>query len=173
MADPLQVSFLWHMHQPYYKDPVKGEYILPWTYLHGVKDYYDMPAIVDRTPGARVVFNLVPSLLEQILDYAAGSASDPFLVRGQMSPADMNEEERLFVVENFFAANRQRMIEPYRRYFELFSLAGEGAKGKARERLKSLRNQDILDLQVWFFLAWTGEAARRRFPELGELIRKG
>ena len=173
MPDPLYVSILWHMHQPYYKDPVRGEYILPWTYLHAVKDYYDMPAIVDATPGAKVVFNLVPSLLEQIQDYAAGTAIDPFLVRAHMAPTDMNEEEKLFILENFFSANRQRMIEPHKRYFELYCLAGDGAPGAARDRLRCLRDQDMLDLQVWFYLSWTGEAARRRFPAFSELIRKG
>jgi alpha-amylase/alpha-mannosidase (GH57 family) len=173
MGEPLYITFLWHMHQPYYKDPLKGEYALPWTYLHAIKDYYDMAAIVDAAPGARVVFNLVPSMLEQIVDYAAGTAVDPFLLHGRMSPADMGEEARLFILENFFSANRQRMIEPYGRYLELFCLAGDGAGGGLQERLRHFRDQDILDLQVWFFLAWTGEAARRRYPEFQELIRKG
>jgi len=173
MADPLYITLLWHMHQPYYKEPDKGEYILPWTYLHAVKDYYDMAAIVDETPGARVVFNLVPSLLEQLLDYASGAAIDPFLVRGEMAPADMSEEDRLFVLGNFFSANRQRMIEPYGRYLELLHLAEGGAGGNHLERLRSFRDQDMLDLQVWFFLSWTGEAARRRYPELQGLVRKG
>lgn len=173
MAEPLRVAFLWHMHQPYYKDPVKGEYALPWTYLHAVKDYYDMAAIVDVTPGARAVFNLVPSLLDQLLDYASGEAVDPWLIRGKMDPATMNEEDRLFVLENFFSANRQRLIDPSPRYRELLTLAGDGVKGKARERLRHFGDQDIRDLQLWFFLAWTGEAARRRYPELKELVRKG
>ena len=173
MAAPLYITLLWHMHQPYYKEPDRGEYILPWTYLHGVKDYYDMAAIVDETPGARVVFNLVPSLLEQLLDYASGVAIDPFLVRGKMAPADMGEEDRLFILENFFAANRQRMIDPHSRYLELLHLADGGAGRYDGERLRSFRDQDILDLQVWFFLSWTGGAARRRYPELQELVRKG
>jgi len=173
MSDPLYITFLWHMHQPYYKEPERGEYLLPWTYLHAVKDYYDMAAIVDETPGARVVFNLVPSLLEQLADYAAGAAVDPYLVRGEMAPADMAEEDRLFVVGNFFSANRQRMIEPYRRYLELLMMAGDGNAGKKSERIKNFREQDILDLQVWFFLSWTGVAARRRHPELKELVDKG
>lgn len=173
MAEPLYVSFLWHMHQPFYKDPVQGEYILPWTYLHAIKDYYDMPAIVDATPGARVVFNLVPSLLEQILDYAAGTAIDPFLMLARTAPADLNEGEKLFILENFFSANRQRMIEPHKRYLELYCLAGDGAPEAGRARLRGMRDQDMLDLQVWFYLSWTGEAARRRFPVFQELIRKG
>ena len=174
MAEPLYVTILWHMHQPYYKDPDKGEYILPWTYLHAVKDYYDMAAIVDETAeGIRVVFNLVPSLLDQLLDYASATAVDPFLRRGGMSPADMGEEDRLFVLENFFSANRQRMIEPNPRYLELFHLADAGQGGNKGKRLRSFRDQDILDLQVWFYLSWTGEAARRRYPELQQLVIKG
>lgn len=173
MSDPLYITFLWHMHQPYYKEPERGEYLLPWTYLHAVKDYYDMAAIVDETPGARVVFNLVPSLLEQLADYAAGTAVDPYLVRGEMAPADMTEKDRLFIVDNFFSANRQRMIEPYRRYLELLFMAGNGSGRKQPDRLRNFMDQDILDLQVWFFLSWTGEAARRRHPELRELLDKG
>jgi len=173
MSDPLYITILWHMHQPYYREPERGEYLLPWTYLHAVKDYYDMAAIVDETPGARVVFNLVPSLLEQLADYAAGTAVDRYLVQGALAPADMTEDDRLFVLENFFSANRQRMIEPNPRYLELLYMAGDGAAVRKADRLRNFRNQDILDLQVWFFLSWTGEAARRRFPELQELVLKG
>lgn len=173
MSVPLDVVVVWHMHQPYYKDPLKNEYALPWTYLHGIKDYFDMPAIIEDTPGARAVFNLVPSLIEQLLDYAAGTAVDPFLEKGMAAPADLGEEDRVFLLENFFSANRSRMIEPYRRYLELLYMAGEGKPGSARERVRHFSDQDLLDLQVWFFLAWTGEAARQRYPVFAELIAKG
>jgi alpha-amylase/alpha-mannosidase (GH57 family) len=173
MTVPIDLIFIWHMHQPYYKDPVKNEYALPWTYLHAIKDYYDMPAIVEDTPGAKAVFNMVPSLLEQLLDYASGRAVDPFLIKGQMNPAEMTEEDKLFLLENFFSASRQRMIEPHRRYLELLYMAGEGRQGGFKERVRHFSNQDLLDLQVCFFLAWTGEAARRRFPLFRKLLEKG
>jgi len=173
MHKPLDVVIIWHMHQPYYKDPLKNEYALPWTYLHGIKDYFDMPAIVEDTPGARAVFNLVPSLIEQLLEYASGSAVDPFLEKGKASPSELNLDDRIFLLENFFSANRQHMIEPSRRYLELLYMAGEGKPGSAAERVKHFSNQDLLDLQVWFFLAWTGEAARRRYPVFAELVAKG
>ena len=173
MSVPLQVTFIWHMHQPYYKDPLTGRYDLPWTYLHAVKDYYDMAAIVEETEGARAVFNLVPSLLEQIQDYATGTATDPFLVHGRLDPVEMTMENRGFILDNFFSANRERMIEPHSRYLELFYLAGNGARNGRSDRLRNFGDQEILDLQVWFFLAWTGEMARRRWPELQELIKKG
>jgi alpha-amylase/alpha-mannosidase (GH57 family) len=173
MGKPLDIVILWHMHQPYYRDPVKGEYLLPWTYLHGVKDYYDMAAIVEEAPGAKVVFNLVPSLLEQIADYGAGEAMDPLLQRAAMEPGDMTEADRFYVLEDFFSANRQRMIEPMPRYLELLCLAGEERGAGRRDRLRLFGDQDILDLQVCFLLAWTGEMVRRRYPQVRELIRKG
>jgi alpha-amylase/alpha-mannosidase (GH57 family) len=173
VSTPLQVTFIWHMHQPWYREPLTGRYELPWTYLHAVKDYYDMAAIVEQVPGAKVVFNLVPSLLEQIEDYAAGVAVDPFLLHGRMHPATMGDEQRRFVLDNFFSANRERMIEPHKRYLELLYLAGNGSKAAAAERLRNFGEQELRDLQVWFFLAWTGEAARRRWPELAALVAKG
>lgn len=173
MPHPLDVVIVWHMHQPYYKDPLKNEYALPWTYLHGIKDYFDMPAIIEDTPGAKAVFNLVPSLIEQLLEYASGGAVDPFLEKGKADPSALSLDDRIFLLENFFSANRQNMIEPSRRYLELLYMAGEGKPGSARERVKHFSDQDLLDLQVWFFLAWTGEAARRRYPAFADLVAKG
>ena len=76
---PLYVAFLWHMHQPYYKDPASNEYLLPWTRLHAVKDYYDMPALLQDFPEIKMTFNLVPSLLIQLEDYVQPETADPFL----------------------------------------------------------------------------------------------
>ena len=66
----LKVVLCWHMHQPQYRDLVRGTYQLPWTYLHGIKDYVDMAAHLEAVPGARAVVNFAPILLEQIEDYA-------------------------------------------------------------------------------------------------------
>jgi alpha-amylase/alpha-mannosidase (GH57 family) len=50
MSDhPLYIAFVWHMHQPYYKDDITGTYILPWVRMHGIKDYYDIPTSIRRT----------------------------------------------------------------------------------------------------------------------------
>ncbi|MEJ2441150.1 MAG: glycoside hydrolase, partial [Gammaproteobacteria bacterium] len=67
-AKPLNVVLFWHMHQPLYKDVHTGNYQLPWTYLHVIKDYIDMAAHLEACPEARVVVNFTPTLLEQI-DY--------------------------------------------------------------------------------------------------------
>ncbi len=49
----LKVIFLWHMHQPDYRDPRGGPALLPWVRLHGVKDYLDMVTILDGFPRIR------------------------------------------------------------------------------------------------------------------------
>ena len=173
MSKPLDIVILWHMHQPYYKDPLRNEYVLPWTYLHAIKDYFDMPAIVEETPGARAVFNLVPSLIEQLEDYANETATDCFLEIGKAAPSDLDEASRMFLLKNFFSANRQRMIEPHRRYLELFLMAEKHKNKSDRDWTRRFSDQDLLDLQVWFYLAWTGEVARRRYPIFNKLITKG
>jgi hypothetical protein len=66
----LPVVLLWHMHQPHYRDALSSEYVLPWTYLHALKDYADMAAHLEEVPGARAVVNFTPVLIEQLQDYA-------------------------------------------------------------------------------------------------------
>jgi len=68
---PLKVAFIWHMHQPYYKDVKTNRYLLPWVRLHALKDYYDMVAILDNYPDISMTFNLVPTLIEQLQDYSS------------------------------------------------------------------------------------------------------
>ena len=74
------LCFLWHMHQPFYKNLWTGEYKLPWTRLHALKDYAGMVEILREFPSIHQTFNLVPSMVVQIEEYANGTASDPFLV---------------------------------------------------------------------------------------------
>src|SRR5579862_9195760 len=66
----LPVVLLWHMHQPQYRDALTGQYVLPWTYLHAIKDYTDMAAHLESNPLARAVVNFSPVLIEQIQEIA-------------------------------------------------------------------------------------------------------
>src|SRR5215475_5576035 len=149
------VAFLWHMHQPYYEDLVTREHILPWVRLHSLKDYYGMVALLEEFPEMRATFNLVPSMLVQLEAFAADQAHDRFLELG-LKPADaLTPDERAFIIQNFFSAQPQRMIEPYRRYAELMSqrgpLAGPSDVEHAARRFST---EDFLDLQVWQKLVW-------------------
>ena len=138
-----RVAILWHMHQPYYEDLVTREHILPWVRLHALKDYYGMVALLREFPGVKVTFNLVPSMLVQLEAFAADRARDRFLDLG-LKPADaLDADEAAFIAENFFHAQRERMIEPNPRYAELLARRGG-----------PLSVDDLRDLQVWQKLAW-------------------
>ena len=66
----LPVVLLWHMHQPTYRDALSGQFILPWTYLHAIKDYADMAGHLEANPRARAVVNFTPVLIEQLEELA-------------------------------------------------------------------------------------------------------
>jgi len=121
---PLNIAFLWHMHQPLYKDPFTGEYILPWVRLHAIKDYYDMAAILEDFPSIHQTFNIVPSLIEQINDYADGRASDRFLAMTLKPSSDLTPEDKTFILKNFFLANWEYMIKPFHGYWDLLKKRG-------------------------------------------------
>ena len=119
-----RVAILWHMHQPYYEDLVTREHILPWVRLHALKDYYGMVAILREFPDVRMTFNLVPSLLVQLEAFAADRARDRSLELSLKPAAELNEHDIEFMIENFFHAQRQRMIDIYPRYAELLARRG-------------------------------------------------
>ncbi|MCL4456063.1 MAG: glycoside hydrolase family 57 protein [Nitrospirae bacterium] len=175
MSDrPLYIAFLWHMHQPYYKDPFTGVYRLPWVRLHGTKDYLDMVRILDEFPDIRQTFNLVPSLLEQLRDYIENGAKDRYLELTRKDPSDLTEQERIFVIENFFLANWDNMIKPFPRYYELLIKRGfRFTKGDLARISRYFTDYDIRDLQVLFNLSWIDPMFRDSDPIMKELILKG
>src|SRR5436190_21195956 len=98
----IRVCLLWHMHQPYYKDLVTGVYRLPWTRMHALKDYYGMVALLKEFPQVHATFNLVPSLLVQLQEYASGTADDP-IQRVAYTPVDeLRLADRLLALNSLF-----------------------------------------------------------------------
>lgn len=175
MSDvPLYISFVWHMHQPYYKDDLTGSYILPWVRMHGIKDYYDMPALLSDFPDIHQTFNLVPSLLKQIRDYVENNASDKFLSLTLKPAADLEYEDKIFLLKNSFMANWDTMIRPYPGYWQLLDRRGYSVSpNDLRNATRYFTNQDYLDLQVWFNLTWFDPLFKQNDPFLKGLIQKG
>jgi alpha-amylase/alpha-mannosidase (GH57 family) len=168
----IYVCFLWHMHQPCYKDLISGEYKLPWTRLHALKDYYGMVRILEEFPKVRQTFNLVPSLVAQVEEYASGQAQDPFLRCALKASEDLSQEEQNFIVRYFFQANPSRLIYRYPRYGELYDawMAADGNMTRARQFFSP---QAFRDLQVLSQLAWFDEEFLARDEAVQELVRKG
>ncbi|HKW19399.1 MAG TPA: glycoside hydrolase family 57 protein [Terriglobales bacterium] len=167
----LRVVVLWHQHQPYYKDLVTGEYRLPWVRLHALKDYYGMVKLLEEFPNVHQTFNLVPSLIAQIEEYAAGTARDPFLNVTARAALDLTADERRFALAYLFQANPDHLIRRYPRYAELWDQFQSSGSSPDRAE-KYFQPQDFTDLQVLSQLAWFDEFFLQE-RELAELVRKG
>lgn len=171
---PLYVAFLWHMHQPYYRDPFTGIYRLPWVRLHGTKDYLDMVEILEDFPEIKQTFNLVPSLIEQLKDYTDNAARDAFLEVTLKRPSDLTEGERIFILENFFLANWDNLIKAFPRYYELLLKRGlTFTKNDLKRISRYFSDSDFLDLQVLFNLVWIDPMLRNKDKFLKGLTEKG
>src|SRR5690348_15850861 len=109
----VRLLFLWHMHQPYYKDLVTGEYRLPLVRLHALKDYFGMVRLLEEFPKVHQTFNLVPGLMVQIQDYVRGEASDAFLEVASEPVASLSQRQKEFALTYLFQANQQNMIARY------------------------------------------------------------
>ena len=171
----LRVCFLWHMHQPYYKDPETGSYILPWVRLHAIKDYAALPVIFRGHPGVRHTVNLVPSLLVQVRDYVENGADDVFLSVSRKNALDLTKEENGFLLRNFFSAYAPTMILPQPRYADLFRRHEAALRSLARKNggPGGYGASEYTDLATLFNLTWFHPLFREEDPELSRLWRKG
>jgi alpha-amylase/alpha-mannosidase (GH57 family) len=159
------------MHQPFYKDLITGEYRLPWTRLHALKDYYGMVRILEEFPQVRQTFNLVPSMMVQVEEYASGAARDPFLELALKPAEDLTENEQQFLLDNSFHAHPPRMIYRYPRYGEIYD-GWRAHKGRSSNR-RYFAAQEIRDLQVLSQLAWFDEEFQDRDADVLLLLAKG
>jgi alpha-amylase/alpha-mannosidase (GH57 family) len=115
------------MHQPDYRDTVNNEYVLPWTYLHAIKDYSDMAFHLEANPKARVTFNFVPILLEQLEDYSLqfkkNEIRDPLLsllVHENLS--ELSKDQCQLVVQSCFKSHHEKMLSPFPHYQRLLQI---------------------------------------------------
>lgn len=167
----IYLSFVWHMHQPFYKDLVSGEYKLPWTRMHALKDYYGMVSVLEDFPEVRQTFNLVPSMLVQLDEYARGVAQDPFLRCANKDTATLTDAEREFILRYFFQANVQKMIYRYPRYAELYEAWQSVDEHSGRARA-IFNDNAFRDLQILSQLAWFDEDFLTGDPEVAQLVKK-
>ena len=176
MSDrPLYIAFLWHMHQPYYKDPVSGEITMPWVRLHAIKDYLDMVRILEDFPNLHQTFNVVPSLFEQMEDLLnPDSRKDKAFELTLKKTGELTENDKIFLLKNFFMANWETMIRPFPRYADLLAKRGKHFSAEESPRaLKRFTKQDYIDLQVLFNLVWFDPSYQEKDSQLKELIKKG
>ena len=177
MSKPLNLVFLWHMHQPDYRDHASGEFLLPWVYLHAIKDYTDMAHHLEQHPQVKAVVNFVPVLLDQLEDYgqqfASGQIRDPLLrLLARENLDDLSAAERELVLDSCFRSNHHKMVAPYpayKRLSDLFKMLETGGNAA----LAYLSGQYYADLLTWYHLAWCGESVRREHELAVSLMSQG
>ncbi len=177
---PMKVVLCWHMHQPQYKDLISGEFQLPWTYLHAIKDYVDMVAHLEALPHARAVVNFAPILLEQIDEYArqvkgfledSVAIHDPLLAALDMPAHPVDPEHRIWLIKSCLRANEERLVNAYPDYRELVDMAAWFMEKP--HAMRYVAGQYLADLVVWYHLVGLGETVRRTDRRVKDLLEKG
>jgi alpha-amylase/alpha-mannosidase (GH57 family) len=174
----LPVVLFWHMHQPPYRDALSGRYVLPWTWLHAIKDYTDMAAHLEQVEGARAVVNFTPVLVEQIEDLAAAVRAnldsgaplpDPLLATLSYAPLPHDPAERQALLQACVRAQHEQVIRPREAFARLVDIAHQVNEPA---RAGYVTDQFLHDLAVWYHLAWMGESVRRSHPLVARLEAK-
>lgn len=160
MPHPLYVAFIWHQHQPDYRDPAGGPARLPWARLHAAKDYCHMAELVADYAAIHCTFNYVPSLVDQLLGIGDGHYVDEWQVLSLKPRWTVPEQE--FLREHFFSVH-PRLLERYPGYVHL----------RDRREHRDLPDSYFVDLAAWFNLAWIDPRALARDETLRALVAKG
>ena len=165
----VNLMILWHMHQPQYRDPATGRYVLPWTRLHALKDYWGMVKLFAEFPGVHATFNVVPLLAEQIEEYASGKFKEQWFDLAFAAAETLKTEEKREILERGFQIN-DNFLHRWPRYRELKnSVQAAGTEGSvAQFALREWR-----DLQLLSQLAWMDEEYIANDPVVSALAKKG
>src|SRR5258706_3000634 len=148
----IHLVVLWHMHQPQYRDPETGQYVLPWTRLHATKDYYGMVKLMEDAPGFHATFNMVPSLCMQLEEYASGNFKEPWFELAFKHADELTREDKAEILARAFQVNHERLMSRWPRLAALFELTPPAGGAPA---LVSFTPRGLRDMQLLFPIAWT------------------
>ena len=142
---------------------------MPWVRLHAVKDYLDMALWAKKFDKLKLNFNFVPVLIDSIIEYGEKEAHD-IHSRMTISPTEkLNNEDKLFILTNFFDANYQTMILPNPEYHRLYQVV----QAAGTDDVSVLTDQEYSDLMALFNLAWMDPSYKTSNTDLKRLVKKG
>ncbi len=172
--DALNVAIVFHQHQPYYKNKLTGMFELPWVRVHAMTEYVDSPGILAQYPGTQVTYNLVPSFLEQLVDYHTNETPDihtdfarrawPVNPNGTVAdyPNATDLELHTMQFQSFWNSGwiynvssedpNAWVLPASMRYKELYDATLHNLKPATIMEDQLLSPQDLLDLQVLWYL---------------------
>ncbi|MEA1919368.1 MAG: glycoside hydrolase family 57 protein [Campylobacterota bacterium] len=155
----MNLSFIWHMHQPDYRDG-SGVMQMPWVFLHTIKDYYDMPWMLARHEGLKATFNITPPLIEQItLYYDRPEEHDRFLKLWLDDPSQLHNTDHQWMIKICKSTPFETMVASIASYKRLYSQ-------------EHYNNDELRDLQMLFMLSWCGVYLRSHNSLIDTLLKK-
>ena len=155
----LNLCFVWHMHQPDYRGS-DGVMRMPWVFLHAIKDYYEMPWLLSRHRGLKATFNITPPLIEQLNLYRDPLKNDRFLALWSLHPSELDREERRWLIKTCKSTQYDTMVKPIPRFDALY-------------RKKRLDDDELIEFEVLFMLAWCGNALRKEHAPIRRMLEQG
>src|SRR2546426_5863927 len=166
----IHLVLLWHMHQPQYRDPETGRYVLPWTRLHALKDYYGMVEMLREFPNFHATFNVVPALGIQLEEYAGGNFNEPWFSLAFKNADELTREDKSEILSRAFQLNHERLMSRWPRFVGLYewSRAAGGAQA-----VVAFTPRDWRDLQLLSQLAWMEESWLQKDEIVSRLAAKG
>ena len=166
----INLAVLWHMHQPQYRAPETGKYVLPWTRLHATKDYYGMIKLFDEFPAFHATVNVVPSLCLQLEEYASGKFDEPWFSLAFKKTEELTRDDKAEILARAFQVNLDHLMARWPRFIELheWSRAAGGAQA-----LITFTTRDWRDLQLLSQLAWMDEEWLAKDPVVCRLANRG
>ena len=166
----IHLVLLWHMHQPQYRDPESGRYVLPWTRLHALKDYYGMVEMLCEFPNFHATFNVVPALGIQLEEYASGSFNEPWHSLAFKNADELTREDKAEILSRAFQVNHECLMSRWPRFVELYEWSRPASGAQA---LVAFTLRDWRDLQLLSQLAWMEESWFQKDELIARLSTKG
>ncbi len=166
----VNLVLLWHMHQPQYRDPETEQYVLPWTRLHALKDYWGMVQVLGEVPGFHATFNVVPALGMQLEEYASGKFNEPWFTLAFKPSEELTREDKAEILARAFQLNHERLMSRWPRFVELLEWSRPAGGAQAQV---TFTQRDWRDLQLLSQLAWMDEIWLAKDEVVGRLASKG
>ncbi len=166
----VHLAILWHMHQPLYRDPATRAYVMPWTRLHALKDYWGIVKMAEEFPGVHMTVNVVPSLGLQLEEYASGKFDEPWFELATRPADGLEVADKLAILAQGFQVNRDTLLRRWPRYLELYGRVQETGRADAAAEFGP---REWRDLQLLSQLAWMDEEYLAHDPVVSTLSHKG
>ena len=169
MTEKLNIAFVWHFHQPSYQENFKGDFLMPWARLHATKDYLDMLLRLEDFPSLKVNFNVSPVLFDSVDRYIQGY-KDIHLKLLLCDTKELDEGDKMFILENFFDVNYSNMLLSREYYAQLYEkrihYSGD------IPIIEYFSDQEYSDIMANFTLCWIDKRFATRYQGLYELLNK-